>query len=98
MMTNRDHRKLFLAGATGVIGSRLVPLLLQRGWHVVGTTRSSEKAKALAAAGAEPLVVDVFDRPALERAVAQTRPAVVLHELTDLPVGLDPAHMADGIA
>lgn len=98
MMPNPDRRKLFLAGATGVIGSRLVPLLLQRGWHVTGTTRSSEKAKALAAAGAEPVVVDVFDAYALERAVATAQPAVVLHELTDLPPGLDPAHMADAIA
>jgi nucleoside-diphosphate-sugar epimerase len=97
MMPTPDHRKLFLAGATGVIGRRIVPLLLQRGWHVVGTTRSSEKAKALAAAGAEPVVVDVFDRPALERAVVNVQPAVVLHELTDLPPGLDPAHMADAI-
>jgi nucleoside-diphosphate-sugar epimerase len=96
-MNNPDHRKLFLAGATGVIGKRLVPLLLQRGWHVSGTTRSTEKAKALAAAGAEPVVVDVFDARALERAVVHAQPAVVLHELTDLPPGLDPAHMADAI-
>jgi len=97
-MSSIDRRKLFLAGATGVIGSRLVPLLLQRGWHVTGTTRSTEKARALAAAGAEPVVVDVFDAKALQRAVAQAQPAVVLHELTDLPPGLDPAQMAGAIA
>ncbi|HEX4971773.1 MAG TPA: NAD(P)-dependent oxidoreductase [Steroidobacteraceae bacterium] len=98
MMRNPHDRKLFLAGASGVIGRRLVPLLLQRGWHVVGTTRSSEKAKALAAAGAEPVVVDVFDARAIERAIAHAQPALVLHELTDLPPGLDPARMADAIA
>jgi nucleoside-diphosphate-sugar epimerase len=98
MMRNPDDRKLFLAGATGVIGRRLVPLLLQRGWHVTGTTRSSEKAETLAAAGAEPVVVDVFDARAIELAVARAQPAVVLHELTDLPPALDPAHMADAIA
>ena len=98
MMRNPDDRKLFLAGATGVIGRRLVPLLLQRGWHVTGTTRSSEKAKALAAAGGEPVIVDVFDARAIERAIARAQPAVVLHELTDLPPTLDPAHMADAIA
>ena len=97
-MRNPHDRKLFLAGASGVIGRRLVPLLLQRGWHVVGTTRSSEKAKALAAAGAEPVVVDVFDARAIERAIAHAQPALVLHELTDLPPGLDPARMADAIA
>jgi nucleoside-diphosphate-sugar epimerase len=98
MTSNRDHRKLFLAGATGVIGNRLVPLLLQRGWHVVGTTRSSEKARALAAAGVELVVVDVFDARALKSAVAHAQPAVIVHELTDLPPGLDPAQMVDGVA
>jgi nucleoside-diphosphate-sugar epimerase len=97
MMRNPDDRKLFLAGATGAIGKRLVPLLLRRGWHVVGTTRSSEKARALAAAGAEPVVVDVFDARAIDRAIADAQPAVVVHELTDLPPGLDPSRMADAI-
>ena len=97
-MRNPHDRKILLAGATGVIGTRLVPLLLQRGWQVIGTTRSSEKAKALAAAGAQPIVVDVFDAQALQRAVVDARPAVVLHELTDLPAGLDPARMAEAIA
>ena len=95
-MRNPHDRKLFLAGASGVIGRRLVPLLLQRGWHVVGTTRSSEKAKALAAAGAEPVVVDVFDARAIERAIAHAQPALVLHELTDLPPGLLTATRAGG--
>jgi nucleoside-diphosphate-sugar epimerase len=98
VMRNAHDRKVFLAGAAGVIGRRLVPLLLQRGWQVVGTTRSTEKAKALEAAGAQPVVVDVFDAGSLQRAIADARPAVVLHELTDLPAGLDPAHMADAIA
>jgi nucleoside-diphosphate-sugar epimerase len=98
MMRNPDGRKVFLAGAAGVIGKRLVPLLLQRGWQVVGTTRSTEKAKALAAAGAQPVVVDVFDAQALQRAIVDARPAVVLHELTDLPAGLDRARMTEAIA
>ena len=98
MMRNSDGRKVFLAGAAGVIGKRLVPLLLHRGWQVVGTTRSTEKANALAAAGAQPVVVDVFDAQALQRAIVAARPAVVLHELTDLPAGLDPARMTEAIA
>lgn len=97
-MRNPNDRKVFLAGAAGAIGRRLVPLLLQRGWQVVGTTRSSDKARALADTGVQPVVVDVFDAQALERAVAHAQPAVVLHQLTDLPAGLDPSRMEEGIA
>jgi nucleoside-diphosphate-sugar epimerase len=46
----------------------------------------------------QPVIVDVFDAQALERAVVQAQPAVVVHQLTDLPAGLDPARMADAIA
>jgi nucleoside-diphosphate-sugar epimerase len=88
--------RVFLAGATGAIGKRLVPLLLGAGHAVVGTTRSDEKRADLRAAGVEPVVVDVFDSPALARAVANARPDIVMHQLTDLPPGLDPAQMADG--
>lgn len=88
--------KIFLAGATGAIGKRLVPLLVDAGHEVVGTTRSKDKGEALRAAGVEPVVVDVFDAPALTRAVAAARPDIVVHQLTDLPQGLDPNQMAEG--
>src|SRR5262245_42795544 len=87
--------RIFLAGATGAIGKRLVPLLRMAGHHVVGLTRSPAKADALRAADVEPVVVDVFDAPALSRAVADARPDVVIHQLTDLPPGLDPSRMAE---
>ena len=77
--------RIFLAGATGVIGRRLVPLLVQDGHIVAGTTRSPEKVKAIAQWGAEPIVVDVFDRPTLVEAVRAAAPQVVIHQLTDLP-------------
>ena len=67
------HR-IFLAGATGAIGRRLVPLLLQAGHTVVGTTRTPAKAQELRAAGVEPVVVDVYDAPALTWAVMAARP------------------------
>ena len=57
------YRKIFLAGATGAIGSRLMPLLLDAGYEVFGTTRSKTKAAALQALGVTPVVVDVFDAP-----------------------------------
>src|SRR5437763_16896256 len=63
--------RIFLAGATGAIGTRLAPLLLDAGHHVVGTTRSAEKADRMRRAGVECLVVDVFDAPALSHAVAR---------------------------
>ncbi|MDR3519083.1 MAG: NAD(P)-dependent oxidoreductase [Azospirillaceae bacterium] len=86
---------LFLAGATGAIGRRLAPLLVKDGWRVVGTTRSDGKVPILRGLGVEPVIVDVFDTDALCAAVAQVRPSVVVHQLTDLPPGLDPARMAE---
>jgi nucleoside-diphosphate-sugar epimerase len=88
--------KIFLAGAAGAIGKRLVPLLVDAGHHVVGTTRSTSKANALRAAGVEPVIVDVFDALPLSRAVSAARPDIVIHQLTDLPPGLEPARMAEG--
>ena len=88
--------KIFLAGAAGTIGKRLVPLLLEAGHHVVGTTRSTTKADGLRAAGVQPVVVDVFDASALSRAVSAARPDIIVHHLTDLPAGLDPSRMAEG--
>src|SRR5665811_2154761 len=76
--------KIFLAGAGGAIGRRLTPLLRAAGHDVVGTTRSPDKATAVAALGAAPVVVDVFDVAALTRAVQIAAPQVVMHQLTDL--------------
>jgi nucleoside-diphosphate-sugar epimerase len=90
------HR-IFLAGASGAIGQRLAPLLHEAGHHVTGTTRSLAKAAMLRTLGVEPIVVDVFDADALARAVADARPDIVMHQLTDLPPALDPALMAAAI-
>jgi nucleoside-diphosphate-sugar epimerase len=88
--------KIFLAGATGAIGRRLMPLLLNARYHVVGTTRSTAKADGLRAVGVEPVVVDVFDAQALSAAVLEARPDIIIHQLTDLPPGLDPGEMTEG--
>jgi nucleoside-diphosphate-sugar epimerase len=77
--------RIFVAGATGVIGIRLVPLLVADGHAVAGMTRSPEKAETLRALGAEPVVCDVFDADALRDAVASFAPDAVIHQLTDLP-------------
>ena len=77
--------RIFLAGASGVIGRRLVPLLRVAGHDVAGLTRTSENAAIIAELGASPVVCDVYDAAALTRAVAEYQPDAVLHELTDLP-------------
>lgn len=86
---------IFLAGASGAIGRRLCRLLVADGWPVVGTTRSPDKAAMLRELGVEPVVVDVFEEAALREAVRRARPQAVIHQLTDLPPGLDPARMPE---
>jgi nucleoside-diphosphate-sugar epimerase len=77
--------RIFVAGATGVIGVRLVPLLVADGHAVAGMTRSPEKADRLRELGAEPVVCDVYDGARLTEAVRGFAPELVMHQLTDLP-------------
>ncbi len=77
--------KIFLAGASGAIGRRLMPLLREAGHDITGMTRSADVARELEAAGARAVIVDVFDADALKRAVVDARPEIVMHQLTDLP-------------
>ncbi len=85
--------RVFLAGATGVIGRRLLPLLLAEGHQVTGMTRSSERVEQLRAAGAEAVVADAFDAEELRRVVAEARPDAVIHQLTSIPPRIDPRKM-----
>lgn len=75
---------IFLAGAVGVIGRRLVPMLRDAGYSVTGTTRSQSKVDVIARLGATPIVVDVFDAQSLHTAVARAGARVLIHQLTDL--------------
>jgi len=77
--------RIFLAGASGVLGVRLVPLLVGAGHEVAGMTRSPGKAGTLRSLGAEPVVCDVYEAADLREAVVSFRPALVMHQLTDLP-------------
>jgi nucleoside-diphosphate-sugar epimerase len=86
--------KIFLAGATGVIGRRLGALLIDANYEVFGTTRSEAKAATLEATGVKPIVVDVYDAPVLSLVMATVQPDIVIHQLTDLPSGLNPNQMA----
>jgi 2-alkyl-3-oxoalkanoate reductase len=78
--------KVFLAGATGVIGRPLVRQLLEGGHEVVGTTRSPERAEGLREQGVSPVVLDARDTDALRAAVIEAAPEAVINELTNLPV------------
>jgi nucleoside-diphosphate-sugar epimerase len=77
--------RIFLAGASGVIGRQLTPLLVEAGHTVAGTTRSERKADLVRGLGAEPVVVDVYDAGALRDAICDFKPDLVMHQLTDLP-------------
>jgi nucleoside-diphosphate-sugar epimerase len=76
--------RVFVAGATGAIGPRLLPMLVAEGHEVVATTRSREKADRLRALGAEPVVVDGLDAPAVGEAVARAAPDAIVHQMTAL--------------
>ncbi|MCY1401221.1 NAD dependent epimerase/dehydratase family protein [compost metagenome] len=89
--------KVFLAGATGVVGRRLLPLLLERGYQVLAISRSAERVEALRRSGVQARLLDVFDGDALHDLLGGFRPQWVIHQLTDLPPGLDPARMDEAI-
>lgn len=77
--------RIFFAGASGVIGRSLVPMLVADGHAVAGTTRGEERTEMVRDLGAEPVVVDVYEAEALREAVVAFAPELVMHQLTDLP-------------
>jgi nucleoside-diphosphate-sugar epimerase len=85
--------RVFLAGATGVIGRRLVPMLLADGHEVTGMTRTPQKKSGLREQGAEAVVADALDADAVMDAVRQAEPEAVIHQLTALPARIDPRKM-----
>lgn len=77
--------RILLAGASGVLGQRLIPRLISAGHVVGGMTRSPTKMDLVRQLGAEPILCDVFDTEALKEAVYDFNPDVIISELTDLP-------------
>lgn len=77
--------RIFLAGATGVIGIRLIPLLVEAGHEVAGMTRSAAGADRVRDLGAAPVVCDVYDIDRLTAAVGDFRAELLMHQLTALP-------------
>ena len=76
--------KVFVAGASGAIGTRLVPQLIARGHEVVGTVRSPTKAERVRALGADPITLDLLDPRAVREAVLDARPDAIVHQATAL--------------
>jgi 2-alkyl-3-oxoalkanoate reductase len=76
--------RVFVVGASGAIGTRLVPQLIDRGHEVIGTCRSPDKAKRLRTLGAEPVVVDALDARAVHQAIATAAPDAIVHQATAL--------------
>jgi nucleoside-diphosphate-sugar epimerase len=90
--------RVLLAGATGAVGTHLVPQLLQHGHAVVGTSRSAAGAARVTAAGAEGVVLDLLDAQAVHDAVAAARPDAIVHEATALKGLSDLKHFDDSFA
>lgn len=84
--------RVLIAGATGAVGSRLVPLLVAAGHQVTGLTRTSAKAAEIERTGARAAVADAFDGRLLRRIVIDARPEVVVHEMTALANASDLTH------
>src|SRR5215212_5646863 len=87
--------RVFVAGATGAIGRRLVPQLVEAGHQVTAITRSEQKLGMLGQLGAEPVLCDVFDAGRLGSVVARAEPDAVINELTDLPQSLNPRKLGE---
>lgn len=93
----KKQKAVFVAGASGAIGKRLCRILVKDGYFVIGTTRSAEKTSMLKELSVEPVIVDVFDEKSLADAVQKAQPEIVIHQLTDLPLGLDPEKMEEAL-
>ena len=87
--------RVFVAGASGVIGRQLVPMLVADGHEVIGMARSGIKVDALRAMGAEAVVADALVFEEVKAAVARAEPEIVVHQLTAIPARVDPRRFAE---
>ena len=76
--------RVFVAGASGILGRRLVLQLIDAGHEVVGTHNSPASAEVLRALGAKPVLLDVLDEGAVREAVLENEPEAIVHEATAL--------------
>jgi len=81
--------RVFVAGASGAVGGRLLPLLVSAGHSVVGLTRAPARAESIRRVGAEAAIADALNRAAIVKAVASAKPDVIVHEMTSLRAAND---------
>src|ERR671915_857887 len=87
----QNTMRVFVAGASGAIGTRLVARLVERGHLVIGTARSPGSLERVGAQGAKPIALDLLDARAVTEAVAQAEPDAIVHQATALAgVGFSP--------
>lgn len=86
--------RVFVAGASGAVGRRMIPQLTEAGHSVVAITRDPAKAQALRERGVEAVICDVFDRERVAAAVRDARPDAIVHQLTDLPAAMNPRKLS----
>jgi 2-alkyl-3-oxoalkanoate reductase len=84
--------RVFIAGATGVVGRPLCRLLKEAGHEIAALTRNSKSGEALRANGIVPVVADVYDEKVVTDAIARSRPDAVVHQLTAIAARTDPRH------
>src|SRR4051794_1052686 len=94
---NSSSMKVFVAGATGVVGRQLVPQLVESGHEVFGMTSRPEKAELVAELGATPVVADALDAEAVGVAVSEANPDAIVHQLTGLSGGFNPRKQAEAL-
>jgi nucleoside-diphosphate-sugar epimerase len=90
--------RVFVAGASGAIGTRLVPQLIDRGHEVIGTFKSPGNAERVRALGAQPIALDLLDPRAVRKAVLETEPDAIVHQATALADLRDFKHFDRGFA
>jgi nucleoside-diphosphate-sugar epimerase len=93
-VAQEESMRVFICGASGVVGRPLIRILTGAGHEVTGTTRTASRAAAIEQMGATPVVVDAYDVLALTAVMMEARPDVLMHQLTDLPDVLDTTRVA----
>jgi 2-alkyl-3-oxoalkanoate reductase len=83
-MNTEDAMRVFVVGASGALGSRLVPQLIDAGHEVIGTHHSPASAELLRALGAKPVMLDLLDTHAVRKAVLENEPDAIVHQATAL--------------
>src|SRR3954468_4097062 len=92
-------RRGLIAGATGQIGELLTPALVAAGDEVFGLARSERSAEKVRELGGVPVMGDALDRDAVDAAVAEARPEVIVHQLTAIPrSGINPRKLGEAFA